>query len=375
MPGSSLFTKAKQQIVDRGVLCLSPTVPHALPALASALDEAGVAFRRASFAALLIPLSPGLLRDLAPQLESRLPPAELRQTRALVVQDESAVTLSDLVSMIPLSTFLARVSGEWFTEMIRDNRFASHFQPIVRASDPTMVFAHECLLRGVMADGSLIPPARLYETARVADMLFPLDLAARLSAIRTAVEHGIDRTGQSLFINFNPSAVHDPALCLRSTLSAIARSEFQPRQIIFEIAESDHAYDVTHLLRIAKFYREAGFRIAVDDLGAGYGSINLLSELRPEYVKFDMHLIRNVDQDPYKANVLRNLLNMTQMLEITSVAEGIETEGEWHWAREHGADFVQGFYFARPASHPFQPATKLNVLQGPHIHKMQEART
>ena len=356
MSGCSQCSAVSREIPESGVLCLSPTVPHTLPLLRSALEDAVISFRQASFAAILVPLAPGLLRELGPLLESRLRPAELRETRALVVRDESSVTLADLSSMIPLATFLARISGEWFTQMIADDRFTSHFQPILSAADPTQVFAHECLLRGLKVDGSLVSPTPLYEAARVADLIFPLDRAARLSAIRTAVEHGMDQTGNCLFINFNPTAVYDPAFCLRSTVSAILRSAFQPGQIVFEIVESDHVHDVAHLLRIAKFYRDAGFRVALDDLGAGYGSINLLNELRPEFVKFDMQLIRNVDQDPYKAGVLRNLINMTRVLGITTVAEGIETESEWRWARDNGADYVQGYYFAKPASHPYQPS-------------------
>jgi EAL domain-containing protein (putative c-di-GMP-specific phosphodiesterase class I) len=68
-----------------------------------------------------------------------------------------------------------------------------------------------------------------------------------------------------------------------------------------------------------------------------------------------MQLIRGVDQDPYKAEVARMLLTMARNLGVLTVAEGIETEAEWHWFREHGADYVQGYFFARPGSPPPTP--------------------
>ncbi len=65
-----------------------------------------------------------------------------------------------------------------------------------------------------------------------------------------------------------------------------------------------------------------------------------------------MHLIRDVNNDPYKAQVVSKLLEMWQQLGVRTVAEGVETEGEWQWVREKGTDYVQGYFFARPGSPP-----------------------
>ena len=104
-----------------------------------------------------------------------------------------------------------------------------------------------------------------------------------------------------------------------------------------------------------EFYRGAGFRVALDDLGSGYGSLNLLSQLKPDFVKLDMKLIRDVDRDPYKAEITRKLLEMARGLGVATIVEGIETQGEWEWAHENGADYAQGYLFARPASPPPRP--------------------
>ena len=90
-------------------------------------------------------------------------------------------------------------------------------------------------------------------------------------------------------------------------------------------------------------------------MGAGYSSLNLLTRLKPDYVKLDMHLVRGVDADPYKAEVAGKLLEMARGLGVKSVVEGVETVGEWRWARDRGADFVQGYLFAKPAADPPVP--------------------
>lgn len=87
-------------------------------------------------------------------------------------------------------------------------------------------------------------------------------------------------------------------------------------------------------------------------MGAGYSSLNLIHLLRPDVLKLDMELVRNVDQDPYKARIAANLLTVATSLSIDALAEGIETEGELAWVRDHGAKFVQGYLIAKPAPVP-----------------------
>ena len=191
----------------------------------------------------------------------------------------------------------------------------------------------------------------MYEVARASDVLFHLDRAARLQAIRGAVEAGIS---SRIFINFNPTSLYDPASCLRTTIAAVQEANIEPGRIIFEVVESDRApYDLN---RIFAVYRDAGFRVALDDLGAGYGSLNLLGTLKPDFVKLDMALIRDVDRDPYKAGITAKLIEMAQR------------SGDQHRGRRdrdprgirlgrdrQGVDFVQGYLLARPACPPPLP--------------------
>jgi len=101
----------------------------------------------------------------------------------------------------------------------------------------------------------------------------------------------------------------------------------------------------------------ACFAVALDDLGAGYSSLNMLSELRPDCVKLDMGLLRNVHADPVRSMVAANMLDLARALGIRSIGEGIESMEEFDWLAKNGADYAQGYLFARPANPPQLPGT------------------
>jgi EAL domain-containing protein (putative c-di-GMP-specific phosphodiesterase class I) len=203
-------------------------------------------------------------------------------------------------------------------------------------------------LRGRGTDGALIPPVELFTAAKQAGLLFQLDLAARRKAVTSIAEHKLSTLA---LINFTPTSIYDPTTCLRSTVATVSDFGLDPSRIVFEIIETEHA-DETLLKNILDVYRAAGFQVAIDDFGAGYSSMNLLNALHPDYLKLDMALVRGIDRDPYKAELARGLLDSARKLSIKTIAEGVETQEEWQWVRDNGADLVQGFYFARPGSPP-----------------------
>ena len=249
--------------------------------------------------------------------------------------------------MRPLTDLVKRLKNAWVLEVIRNNRLTVHYHPIVEAADPDTIFAHECLMRGVDESGGVFPPARILDAADEEGLVFHLDRIARVNAIHGFAAQGVE--GKA-FINFNPVSVYNPLACLRTTVAAAKESGLTPDRIVFELIERNHVADEAHLLRIVDFYRAAGYGVALDDVGAGYSGLNLLSTLMPDYIKLDMHLIRNVDTDPIKQSIVGNLLEMARKLGVRTVVEGVETEAEYRFARQEGADFVQGYLFAKPAA-------------------------
>lgn len=304
------------------------------------------------------PVTNGELPALLTQLSKQLSEPELEACRAVFVPEGAEFGLAQLMNTQPLRALVAQVEAAWLGDMIEMGDLVSHFQPIVSAAAPGEMHAYECLLRGKGADGEMVFPDRLFSVARSAEMLFHLDRAARITAIEESSRFGIR---VPIFINFNPTAIYDPAFCLRTTIAAAEQSGRAPWQFVFEVVESDSVGDVNHLLRILDRYRDAGFRVALDDLGAGYGSLNLLSRLKPDFVKFDREMVRNVHQDSYKEAVLGKLVEMAQTTGTRTIAEGVETEEEWAWVRDRGVEYVQGYLFARPAS----PPPEVNAVRDP----------
>lgn len=294
-------------------------------------------------------VAPAQREAVAEALGEALSAVELDDTRALFCLPDVAPTSNDIARVEPLSRVVVRARSGWLLAVMQERRLTSHFQPIVHADRPDEIYGYEALLRGVNPDGSFISPGVLFETARGAGLLFQLDLAARRSAIANAHVHHL---AHALFVNFAPTAIYDPKACLRSTVAAIDDAGIARSQVVFEIVETERAHDPKHLRRILDYYRGAGFRIALDDVGSGYSSLNLIHLLRPDVLKLDMELVRDVDRDPYKARIAANLLDVANALGIDALAEGIETEGELEWVQQHGAKYVQGYLIARPAPTP-----------------------
>lgn len=281
-------------------------------------------------------------------LRDALQPLERADVRVIFQALGRVVRLEDFLEVDSLDTFLTRLQGTWLIDMMQQDRLTSVFQPIVHCVDSSRVFAYECLLRGFEGD-SVVCPDRLLGAARGLGFLQHLDLWARNLALHGAASHGISN---KIFINFTPTALHSPLHCLRTTAATVDELGLAREQIVFEITEGECIHDVAHLCETLDHYRDCGFGVALDDLGSGYASLNLLGCLRPDYVKLDQGLVRGVDSDNYKGLIARKLLETARELHIETVAEGVECESEYSWLQQHGADYVQGFHFAIPASPP-----------------------
>ena len=293
----------------------------------------------------------GMLPTLVSSLTEVLSPPEQRDLRAVFHFEGELTHERDYFEVASFPDFVEEVRATWLIEILRAKAVYSVFQPIVQipqSGEVPTVFGYECLMRGEY-QGHAVAPDTMLQMARGADLLFQLDLAARRAAIVGAGRHHIR---EKVFINFSPNSIYDPAHCLRSTVNAVEEVGLKRDQVVFELTESERLPSLKHLQRIVEFYREEGFQVALDDVGAGYSSLNVLVQLKPDFVKLDIELVREVDRDPAKAIVARNLIETVGELGLCSVAKGIERPEELEWMREHGAPLAQGFLFARPAAPP-----------------------
>lgn len=219
--------------------------------------------------------------------------------------------------------------------------FSMAFQPIVDLASRS-VFAYEALARGPAGQG-----AAHVLSAVEASNRYAFDQQCRVKAIELAARLGVAAQGAHLSINFLPGAVYDPRACIRLTLATAERTGFPTERIIFEFTENEEL-DVRHVLDILAHYRALGFRTAIDDFGAGHAGLNLLTRFQPDIVKLDMALIRDIDADPVKRTVVKNLVRLFDDLGVQVVCEGVETSAELAVLTDLGIRFVQGYLIARP---------------------------
>jgi len=336
--------------------------PHTLAKLKTALKEVGGAPVLDETRALLITeLDAAALAQLAGPVRERFSRIELEDSRALALPRGREPGFADGWAITSLAVFLGRHEGEALARIIRAGRLSVHFQPIVEAVDPARLHAHEALLRCRDEAGAMVSAPRILAMARAADMLFQLDFVARRAALCRAAEVGIPA---GLFVNFTPTVVYDPDYCLKSTIALVEELGLEPGRITFEVVESEEMQDIPTLRRTLDTYRSRGFNVALDDLGSGFASLNLLHNLRPDIVKLDMELIRGIDHDGYKAAIAGPLLEAAARLGVRTVAEGIETEAEFRWLRDAGATYLQGYLFGRPEATPSMPIAMAIPLSG-----------
>jgi EAL domain-containing protein (putative c-di-GMP-specific phosphodiesterase class I) len=220
--------------------------------------------------------------------------------------------------------------------------FKMAFQPIVDISR-SRVWGYEALVRG--ADGE---PASSILDQVTDDNRYRFDQAARVMAIETAGAIFKD-PDLRLSINFMPNAVYEPTACIQKSLAAAKRVNFPHQNLMFEFTENERMPDPAHVQRIVEAYRKLGFWTALDDFGAGYAGLGLLSRLQPDLIKIDMELLRDIHLSAVKRAIVAGIVGIARELNITVLAEGVENDEELTVLRAAGISLFQGYHFAKPA--------------------------
>jgi len=328
-----------------GRLLLATGVSHHLSALRSVLREAG---------ASVIERAPGLLEARTPDAAALVAAArrgmsapEAEEIRAVPVQDEQGDALLALALTAPtLAQLDARVEHADLLPLFAQERtaFRSVYQPIVTlgAAQPTVV-GYEALLRARGAQGPVLPAA-LFAAAERAGWTHVLDRIGRTTALRGAAGWLGD---DLLFVNFLPTTIYRPQVCLRTTEQAAGLAGLRLDQLVFEVTESEQVKDLDHLSDVFAYYRERGCKVALDDLGAGYSSLNLLVRLRPDVVKLDKEIVQRLPE-PASAAVVAAVVDITHAYGGLVLAECVETAEQAAAARDLGVDLGQDWYFGRP---------------------------
>ena len=285
-------------------------------------------------------------------LRKFLDPKSLGRTRAVFKAGLETPSLADFPRADSLNAFISFARAKWLGEMIASRRLSAWFQPIVHAQDPSQVAAWEALARGRFRAGhaEVVMPARLLSAARDAGLMSAFDRYIHDQALESFdLPPG---ASHDLFLNVTPCTLEDPDFELTHLYRTADRCGIKPNRITLEIIESETIVSMERVQDVLTVARALGFGLALDDLGAGYSNLNLIHQLRPDIVKLDMALIRNIHSDEYKGVLAQKILEATRRLGVKTVAEGIESEDELDWLAYHGVDLVQGYLIARPTPSP-----------------------
>lgn len=230
--------------------------------------------------------------------------------------------------------------------------FTMAFQPIVDL-EKRRIWGYEALVRGKAGEGAGQVLAQVSDANRYA-----FDQACRVKAVELA-GHAVAQGDTKLSINFMPNAVYEPKACIRATLEAAARMQFDPHRLMFEFTENERMVDADHTAHIIQEYRRMGFTTAIDDFGAGYAGLALLARFQTDLIKLDMELVRGIDSSRTRQVIVRGLVEIGRQLGLVILAEGVETAAELSTLKTFGIDLYQGYYFARPRLEGFDTFEQL----------------
>ncbi len=229
-------------------------------------------------------------------------------------------------------------------DVLLGNQITTVFQPIVDIMRGGLL-GFEALSRGPVGTQQHAP-VNLFEAAKATDLVFELDRHCRRRALRTARDLPAPHL---LFINVVPAAMYDPDFQGASLIRLLEGVGLSPERIALEVSEQYAIENYTLFSEALQNFKQMGFSIAVDDIGAGYSGLEKIAHLNPRYLKFDMQLVRDIDTSHVKREMARALKNFADKMDSQIIAEGIEREGEKQVCVDLGIDFGQGYLLARPA--------------------------
>ncbi len=270
-------------------------------------------------------------------LSQHLNEAELRDIRV------SGNSVHGLFNSFTIDQWTHRAGTAWFDDAFLNDRFTAYFQPIVDVRKE-IVFAHECLIR--LLAGGFFSGAEIIEAAQRRGDIHLFDSYARRLSVRMA--GGQRRAGTKVFVNFMPSSIYDPEHCMRSTMADMDKTDLAPTDVVFEVVESDKLASNAHLRKICDYYRARNFGFALDDVGTGSNSLQLMCDLHPEYIKLDKSLVANIAQPMYRATIGK-IVEVAEQFGIQVIGEGVEDAATMIALSQAGVALMQGYYFARPA--------------------------
>ncbi len=233
-------------------------------------------------------------------------------------------------------------------EIIAGDQIITLFQPIVDLRTRE-VLGHEVFSRGP-AGGPFEEAERLFTLAERTGRLIDLERLCRRRALGSATRHL--KPGTKLFLNTSASALRDDEVAGEAFVRQVEAHGLRNQDVVLEITERLAPDERQPYQEILRNLKRQGFGVAIDDMGAGYASLQALVQVEPDYLKFDISLMRNIDRNPIKRSLLETLVDLSQKIGAKVIAAGIEAESERVALLDMGVFFGQGRFFTAPALVP-----------------------
>lgn len=227
--------------------------------------------------------------------------------------------------------------------ILQSRNLTALFQPIIDLNK-AVVFGHEALIRGPV-ETQLHSPLALLEAAHLANLTPQVEFLCREVVL---AEYAQSQNKHKLFVNVSPYCLQLTESEFAFNLKQLDYLGLKPGDIVIEITEGSSIKDFSQLTDVVNSYRTLGFGIALDDLGEGFSSLRLWSEIAPDYVKIDKHFVSNIHNDPMKLEFVRAIHKIASELNCLTIAEGIETQDELAVIKDLKINFGQGYLFGRP---------------------------
>lgn len=229
-------------------------------------------------------------------------------------------------------------------ETIVQKQLHVHFQPIVHFA-AGRIYGYEALIR-VPQEGALRRPGMYFHAANQARLVSWLNVACQEKCFERASKGGIK---DYLFLNMDAEGLAHLHQADRSLADCARESGIAPDRVVLEITERQAVDDFPRLNQYIEQLRTQGFRIAIDDAGAGYSSLHAIAEMRPDFVKIDRSLVRNIESNGTRRALLTTLTRYSQQIGAAVIAEGCETRDELMTILDIGVPYGQGYLLGRPA--------------------------
>lgn len=234
-------------------------------------------------------------------------------------------------------------------ELMQKGKVQTFFQPILALEEGTTI-GFEILNRPQQT--KLFPTTEaFYEYVGKSNDVFFIERFLRtlsLERFTNEAKHFKCDKDPLVFLNIQPQVLADPSYRSGITLEILEKYHLSPNQIVLELTEKEAVTNYSQFKRIIEHYREQGFRIAVDDAGTGYNSLQTLIYMKPEFIKLDKSLIRNIDVHQEKQYLVELLYEFALQSGTKIIAEGIECMNELHFLKDLGIHMGQGYALGKP---------------------------